>query len=131
MSVAVSPTIKEPKDGTEPILAGETGISLQSIRNVTRRIAEEFQPEKIVLFGSYAYGTPGPDSDVDLLVVMDTSLSSREQRLEISRVLSPRPFPMDILVRTPKDLAERLKLGDSFLQDIINRGKVVYERHRS
>ena len=128
VSVAVSPTIKEPKGGTEPILAGETGISLQSIRNVTRRIAEEFQPEKIVLFGSYAYGTPGPDSDVDLLVVMDTSLSSRQQRLEISRVLSPRPFPMDILVRTPKDLAERLKLGDSFLQDIISRGKVVYER---
>ena len=128
MSIAVSPTIKESKDGTEPILAGETGISLQSIRNVTRRIVEEFQPEKIVLFGSYAYGTPGPDSDVDLLVVMDTSLSSRQQRLEISRVLSPRPFPMDILVRTPKDLAERLKLGDSFLQDIISRGKVVYER---
>ena len=128
MSVAVSPTIKEPKDGIEPILAGETGISLQSIRNVTRRIAEEFRPEKIVLFGSYAYGTPGPDSDVDLLVVMDTSLSSRQQRLEISRVISPRPFPMDILVRTPKDLAERLKLGDSFLQDIISRGKVVYER---
>lgn len=128
MSVVGSSTIKEPKDGAEPITAGDTGISLQSIRRVTHRIAEEFQPERIVLFGSYAYGTPGPDSDVDLLVVMDTSLSSRQQRLEISRVLSPRPFPMDILVRTPKDFAERLKLGDTFLQDIISRGKVVYER---
>ena len=108
-----------------------TGLSVpvgEALFAAVQRIVENLHPVKIILFGSYAYGVPTPDSDVDLLVVMDTSLSSRQQRLEISRVLSPRPFPMDILVRTPKDLAERLKLGDSFLEDIISRGKVVYER---
>lgn len=72
-------------------------IPMRAIRAVVKQIAEKFQPEKIVLFGSYAYGKPKPESDVDLLVVMETSLRSRQQRLEISRALSPRPFPLDII----------------------------------
>ena len=73
------------------------------------------RPEEIILFGSYAYGHPKPESDVDLLVIMDTPLRSRQQRLEISRALSPRPFPLDIIVRTPQELAERIVMGDLFL----------------
>lgn len=103
-------------------------ISMQAIRALAKRIAGKFQPEKIILFGSYAYGRPGPASDVDLLVIMDTTLRSRQQRLEISRALSPRPFAMDIIVRTPKQLDERIALGDSFLCEILTRGKVLYER---
>lgn len=103
-------------------------ISMQAIRAIAQQIVERFQPEEIVLFGSYAYGTPKPDSDVDLLVIMNTSLRSRQQRLEISRALSPRPFPLDIIVRTPEEIAERLALGDPFVQEITSRGKVVYER---
>jgi predicted nucleotidyltransferase len=80
------------------------------------------------LFGSYAYGHPKPESDVDLLVIMDTPLRSRQQRLEISRALSPRPFPLDIIVRTPQELAERIVMGDLFLREITTRGKVLYER---
>jgi predicted nucleotidyltransferase len=99
-----------------------------AIRAVADKIAEEFGPEKIVLFGSYAYGQPRPASDVDLLVVVGTSLRSRQQRLEISRALSPRLFPMDIVIRTPKELEERLAMGDYFLQEIITKGKVLYER---
>jgi predicted nucleotidyltransferase len=106
-------------------------ISLHAIRAVAQRIADRFQPEKIILFGSYAYGQPKPESDVDLLVIMDTPLRSRQQRLEISRALSPRPFPLDIIVRTPQELAERIALGDLFLSEIITRGKVLYERTRS
>lgn len=106
-------------------------ISLHAIRAVAQRIAERFQPDKIILFGSYAYGQPKPESDVDLLVIMDTPLRSRQQRLEISRALSPRPFPLDIIVRTPRELAERIALGDLFLSEIITRGKVLYERTRS
>lgn len=103
-------------------------IAMRAIRAVARRIAERFQPEKVILFGSYAYGKPGPESDVDLLVVMRTSLRSRQQRLEISRALSPRPFPLDILVRTPEELEERIAQGDAFLREIVTRGKVLYER---
>ena len=95
---------------------------------MAQRIADRFQTEKIILFGSYAYGHPKPESDVDLLVIMDTPLRSRQQRLEISRALSPRPFPLDIIVRTPQELAERIVMGDLFLREITTRGKVLYER---
>jgi predicted nucleotidyltransferase len=105
-------------------------IPMRAIHAVVKQIADKFQPEKIVLFGSYAYGKPRPESDVDLLVVMETSLRSRQQRLEISRALSPRPFPLDIIVRTPKVLEERIALGDIFLHEIMTQGKVVYEQHR-
>ena len=106
-------------------------IPMRAIRAVAQRIAERFQPEKIILFGSYAEGYPKPESDVDLLVIMETSLRSRQQRLEISRALSPRPFPLDIIVRTPRELAERIALGDLFLREVTTRGKVLYERDRS
>jgi len=106
-------------------------IPMQAIRALVKRIAGRFQPEKIILFGSYAHGKPGPESDVDLLVVMDTLLRSRQQRLEISRALSPRPFAMDIIIRTPKQLEERIALGDPFLREIVERGRVLYERQRS
>lgn len=105
-------------------------IPMRAIRAVVKQIAERFQPETIILFGSYAYGTPGPDSDVDLLVVMDTPLRSRQQRLAISRALSPRPFGMDIIVHTPQHLEKRIALGDFFLREIVTKGKVLYERDR-
>jgi predicted nucleotidyltransferase len=110
--------------------AGHRPISMREIRAVARRIARLFRPEKIILFGSYATGTPGPDSDVDLLVVMETPLSSRQQRLAISRALSPRPFPMDIVVRTPQEIQRRVTAGDFFLREIMATGKVLYERTR-
>ena len=105
-------------------------LPMEAIHAVVRQIAEGFQPEKVILFGSYAGGRPGPESDVDLLVIMDTPLRSRRQRLEISRALSPRPFPLDIIVRTPEELKERIALGDLFLREITSQGKVLYERHR-
>lgn len=106
-------------------------ISMQNIRSLVRRITNKFQPEKVVLFGSYAYGNPGPESDVDLLVVMNTSLSSRQQRLRISQAISPRPFPLDIIVRTPEELEHRLELGDPFLREVLSQGRVIYERDSS
>ena len=105
-------------------------IPMRAIRAVAKRIADKFQPERIILFGSYAYGRPRPESDVDLFVIMDTPLRSRQQRLEISRAISPRPFPLDIIVRTPRQVEERLALGDSLLLEITTRGKVLYEQSR-
>ncbi|MBI5303812.1 MAG: nucleotidyltransferase domain-containing protein [Chloroflexi bacterium] len=103
---------------------------MRAIRNVAQRIVHQFDPEQIILFGSYAYGKPTTASDVDLLVVMETALREKQQRLEISRALSPRPFPLDVVVRTPRQLQERLALGDAFLAEIMTRGKPLYERHR-
>jgi predicted nucleotidyltransferase len=103
-------------------------VPLEAIHAVAQKIAEKFGPEKIILFGSHAYGTPQASSDVDLLVVMQTELTPHKQRLQIARALSPRPFGMDILVRTPADLERRIALGDFFLREVVRKGKVIYER---
>jgi predicted nucleotidyltransferase len=95
-----------------------------------RRIAETLHPEKIILFGSYAYGTPTPDSDVDLLVVMKTRASRVERYLAVSHLLMPRPFAVDILVRTPQEIQAALKQGDFFIDEIVSHGKVLYEQRQ-
>ncbi len=100
-------------------------IPIQAIRSVVQQIADKFQPEKIILFGSYAYGKPTPESDVDLLVVMDTPLRNREQAAKIVRAIDYH-FGMDLIVRSPKQLAERIALGDFFLQEITEKGHVLY-----
>src|SRR5437764_5625134 len=82
-------------------------IPLRVIRDFARRVAERFQPEKIILFGSYAYGTPHADSDVDILVIMPARNELR-MAAKISIAIDP-PFPLDIIVRTPKDLQWRLE----------------------
>jgi predicted nucleotidyltransferase len=101
-----------------------------SLRPAIQKIVDELQPEKIVLFGSYAYGTPNPHSDVDLLVVMKTRATPKERSWKVSRLLLPRPFPVDILVKTPREIETALKSGDFFLKEILTRGKVLYERNK-
>ena len=96
-----------------------------------RKIAEALHPHQIILFGSYAYGTPTPDSDVDLLVVMETTEARQASRTwPASRLLLPRPFAMDILVKTPKEMSTAQKKGDFFIAEIMRQGKVLYERPR-
>ena len=96
------------------------------IQELIARIVDGFKPQRIILFGSYASDTPRPESDVDLLVVMDTPLREAQQALHIRQHVNPL-FGVDILVYTPSRLKERLRLGDSFLQEITNKGRVVYE----
>lgn len=93
------------------------------------RIASELKPEKIILFGSYAYGNPTPDSDVDLLVIMKTRAKQIDRYLAVSNILYPREFPVDIIVKTPKEIqAELKKKGNFFMREVLAKGKVVYER---
>jgi len=101
-------------------------IPNEAILDVVDQIAHSFSPQKIILFGSYAYGNPHPESDVDLLVVIATSLRESLQAVQICQKINYR-FGLDLIVYTPERLAERLSLGDSFLQEIINRGKILYE----
>ncbi len=96
------------------------------IRKLCKRIAEAYQPEKIILFGSHAYGTPTPESDIDLLIVMDFEGDSLEQTMKIRSELG-LVTPMDLLVRTPKEVIWRLEDGDMFMVGIFWRGKVMYE----
>ena len=102
-----------------------TDVPLRAIRKFAREVAERFLPDKIILFGSYAYGTPNEDSDVDILVVMPCR-DRINQAVDIRWHL-PVPFSMDLIVRTPKQLAERLRIGDSFMTEIVTQGKVLYD----
>lgn len=96
------------------------------IRHICRRIAEEFKPEKIILFGSYAYGKPTMESDVDLLVVMEFEGGHFFQAHKITQRLS-LALPLDLLVYTPQQLQYRLEIGDRFIREIVEQGKVMYE----
>lgn len=100
-------------------------VPMTLIRRFARQVAERFQPDKIILFGSYAYGAPHADSDVDILVVMPAR-NQLDQAVKISLTIDP-PFPLDIIVRTPKNMKWRLEEGDSFLREITSKGKVLYE----
>jgi predicted nucleotidyltransferase len=101
-------------------------ISSQAIEQIVQQIVTQFQPEKIILFGSYASGQPRPESDVDLLVIMETSLKEAEQAVRICQAIEYH-FGLDLIVRTPAALARRLALGDSFLKEIVRTGKILYE----
>ena len=123
------PMAKKAPRPSEPIsphsLRGaDTRIRL--IRQFARTVAERFHPDRIILFGSHAYGTPHADSDVDILVIMPTR-NQHDQAIRI-RWEVPAPFPMDLLVRTPQNLHWRLAEGDSFLREIASKGKVLYEK---
>lgn len=100
----------------------------KTLPKAVKRIAEELDPEKIILFGSYAYGAPTPDSDVDLLVIMKTRKSAKSCRLAISNLLIPRPFPVDIIVKKPKEIEYALKTNSVFTKEIYTKGIVLYER---
>jgi len=101
-------------------------IPRRLIHRFAREVAERFRPEKIILFGSYAYGQPHADSDVDILVIMPAR-NELDQAVKICLAVDYN-FPLDLLVRTPKNLAWRLAEGDSFLREVMDQGKVLYEK---
>jgi uncharacterized protein len=111
-----------------PPLKKRKRIPMRVIRAMARQIAEKFNPEEIILFGSHAYGQPTAWSDVDLLVVMDTPNGELEAALEISKSLPPLPFGVDIVVRSRAVLERRKQMGDWFVRDITQKGKVIHAR---
>ena len=96
-------------------------VDERRIAELSERIVREFHPEKIILFGSYAYGQPGPDSDVDLLVVLPFEGKGFRKSLEILNRVAP-DFAVDLLAR-------RYIEGDPLIREALDHGKVVYERH--
>ena len=102
-------------------------VSPGQIRSYCGAIARAFEPEKIILFGSHAYGRPREDSDVDVLIVMRRARRhGRRPSLTIRRKVSTA-FPVDILVKEPDEIIKRLQGGDSILREIVEKGRIMYE----
>jgi len=100
------------------------------LHEITACIVEAFDPEKVILFGSRAAGTPHTDSDVDLLVITEQAQGSSIQRaVAVKRVCRPRFVAMDVLVKTPQEVAVQLQRGNLFLRQVLKEGKVLYERY--
>ena len=105
-------------------------VSRHAIKKFADEVARRFKPAKIILFGSYAYGKPTPDSDVDLLVVMPQNQVRRSMSVQM-RWAVPRTFPLDLLVRSQREVRRRLAWGDCFLHEVTVKGKVLYEADHS
>ena len=101
---------------------------MKTIRAIVNHIAEKFDPEQIILFGSHAYGKPTAWSDVDLLVVMETPKGEMETILEIVDSLPEILISVDVLAHSRKVIEKRQLLGDQFMDDIVKKGKVLYAR---
>jgi len=101
----------------------------QTIQNILERLLTGYAPQKAILFGSYAYGTPRRDSDIDLLVIKETSERFIDRWVTARRLLTDpsRRLPLQVIVLTPQELSERLDIGDQFIKEIIDRGEVLYD----
>lgn len=102
-------------------------VTATLLANMTRRIVETLHPIKVVLFGSYAYGQPNNNSDIDILVIMDTEETLHKRVMRVRQVAKIPFLPLDVIVRTPQEVAQRLAMGDFFLKDILDKGRVLYE----
>ena len=101
-------------------------VAMNKIEEFGRQIGRQFEVERVILFGSYAQGTATEDSDVDLLVVCPFQGRSVDKSVEIRMKLRPR-FPVDLIVRTPEKVRQRIDMGDGFMREILEEGKVLYE----
>jgi predicted nucleotidyltransferase len=121
-----------PIEGT-PVVAGVqppgfAPVTEEALQEIVHRLVTGLHPHKIILFGSYVYGTPTADSDVDLLVIVDTQARPVDRYLRVSRLLRPRPFPLDLLVKTREEIEQALARDDTFMREITAQGRVLYER---
>jgi predicted nucleotidyltransferase len=105
-------------------------VDMKKIKDLTLQIAREFNPERIILFGSYAYGQPGNDSDVDILVVLPFKGKPVRKAIEIRNKVNA-VVPLDLIVRTPEQVAERLAQNDWFMREIVERGRTLYEANHN
>jgi len=105
-------------------------VKRTQIREYANTIGREFRPEQVILFDSYARGGASDDSDVDILVIMDHDRPRNVDQAIAIRLKADAPFPMDLLVKRPVEVAERLALKDTFLRGVLADGKVLYGQSR-
>jgi uncharacterized protein len=99
-----------------------------AIQEIVREVVAQYRPQRIILFGSYAYGEPNEDSDIDMLIIKDTEESFIDRLHAVRRAASGsrRRIPFEPIVLTPGELAQRLEAGDQFVEEIVSRGEVLY-----
>lgn len=100
--------------------------TFSQIEALGHQIGTEFNAQQVILFGSHAHGTADDDSDVDILVVMGYQGKAWQTATKIRHRVHPR-FPVDLLVRTPEQVRQRLDMGDCFIREITDNGKILYE----
>ena len=96
------------------------------LREIAQKVVHAFRPKNIILFGSYAYGKPTSDSDLDLLIVMESRDRPAERIRKVSDLFDPRPLPMDFIVLTPGEMRHRLSGFDPFLEEVLEKGQILY-----
>jgi predicted nucleotidyltransferase len=106
--------------------AAASPVTPRLLREVTQKLVQAFRPKKIILFGSYAYGKPTSDSDLDLLIVMESRDRPAERIRKVSDLFDPRPLPMDFIVLTPGEMRHRLRGFDPFLEEVLEKGQILY-----
>ena len=104
---------------------------MAKLEEIVRRIVEVADPDKIVLFGSYAYGKPREESDIDILVVMNSELPRYKRSVPIYKALADLLIPIDIVVYTPQEIEEWSDVPQAFITSILRKGKVIYEKNQS
>lgn len=106
-----------------------TRIKKSQIQRVAKQIVKEYQPKRIILFGSYAWGKPGPDSDVDLFIIKESAKRRIDRERDLRRKLFGNNFPaLDLLIYTPEEVKKRMEIEDFFILDIVNNGKLLYAK---
>ena len=102
----------------------------KTILEIAEKIKKKYHPEKIILFGSYAYGKPNEDSDIDLFIVKNTRKRRTDRFVEVKKIAydPERRIPFSPLIYTAQEIKERIALGDDFVADILKRGEVLYAR---
>ena len=100
----------------------------KTIQTILDRLLAHYAPQKVILFGSFAYGDPQPDSDIDLLIIKETPERFIDRWVTVRRILSDpkRTTPLEIIVLTPREIAKRLAIGDQFLAEVMEKGEVLY-----
>lgn len=110
-----------------------TRIQVQAeINKIKNVLVERYRPERIILFGSYAWGKPNPDSDLDFLIIKDIKIPRPAREQEVYKILTQyfrnRNMPVDVIVHTPKETQNRIHLGDPFIKEVLHKGRVIYEQ---
>ena len=93
------------------------------VTEIVDKIKTQFKPQKIILFGSYAWGKPTEDSDIDLFLIMESNLRRDKRALQVQKAFSQRTFPLDIIVYTPEEVKQSLERGNPFIKEILRKGE--------
>ncbi len=101
---------------------------IKDLKDISRRLIKEYDPDKIILYGSRAEGKDNESSDIDLVIVKETEKRPLDRRIEVEALLADRAVPIDILVYTPEEMRTLYSMGSPFIEEIVEKGRLLYMR---